>query len=384
MGFYGLITLLLAMASTDFAEPSQSDHLNQDVEKVIAVVRDQRAGETERDRAFSALERLAFERAVELAPALLSEKGDGIRFRAAWVLASAGKAEGFQALRTMAEDRSGTLTLSIVALGRLRDEGSHQRLRELLEVEISDENKLRARPRTATLIDALSDYHDPADATLLARAVERFMAGNADWIDIDRLGRTGGIDAIPVLEDVFTARGKGWSVIAAGLGLARCGSPKGKRYVSERIADSRCCRAPYGTPQDGLKDDPYGPKATSFILDHLGVPADDGVVPDLIRLVSSDDYSEAAKAQGWIALQRIDSPKHQKEVLELAWRHLSYDGAARLIALKDQANALAKIHEPESASAKNATARGTSALVRALQAPERDKRLWKESKGYGF
>src|ERR1700686_275093 len=158
MNYCRSLTVMVAMICAShcaFAQPDLGVGRGHELDRLAATILDRSMGEAERDKALSALERLDFERAVELAPALLSEEGEGIRFRAAWVLASAGKPEGLATLRQLAEKRSGTLTLPIAALGRLRDPSSHQRLRELLERELSDEDKSRARPRAAALTDAL-------------------------------------------------------------------------------------------------------------------------------------------------------------------------------------------------------------------------------------
>lgn len=76
--------------------------------------------------------------------------------------------------------------------------------------------------------------------------------------------------------------------------------------------------------------------------------------------------------------------KYRKELLELAWRHLTYDGAVRLIALNDQSKARVMLREAAKGQSASPIGRAGSALARALSGSERDRRMWRESKGYGF
>jgi hypothetical protein len=213
----------------------------------------------------------------------------------------------------------------------------------------------------------------------MLRAVRRQMVLNADWLEAEELGRTGAPEAIPLLEEIFSRRGKGWAVMAAGLSLARCGSEIGERYVTERLRDPGCCRGAVGTPQDGIKDDPFSSKATSFILDHLGLPRDEVFVPDLVRLISSPDYSSTAKAKAWIALSRTNSPRYRTEVLERAWSSPGSDGAARLVVMNDEQRVRDYLSRESSEKLP-----GEGALQRALAATRRERRRWSEVHGYAF
>ncbi len=375
--------LLVLFASAGFAalqeEPLPFRFGADETSRLASRVTDRGLTDAQRDTALSALERVDSAKAVELAPALLVERDESLRFRAAWLLAENGKQTGVQVLRQMLMDKNSGLTLAADALGRLRDAGSHGLLRDLLQAELGQTDRLKGRPRVSALVSGLADYGDPKDASLLSRAVTEYLDHGGVW-DAEELGRTGGAEAVPVLEEIFQRRGKGWAVMSAGLALARCGSARGKDYVADRLADPRCCRAPLGTPEDGIKDDPFGPKATSFILDHLGVPADEIFVPILIRVVSSAEFSDTAKAQSWVALSKIDSVKYRPQLLELAWKNVGYDGAARLIVLNDEVRVQALRQSKQSKSSMQTS----QSLETALAASPRERRRWRETRAYAF
>jgi hypothetical protein len=133
-------------------------------------------------------------------------------------------------------------------------------------------------------------------------------------------------------------------------------------------------------PTNADTDDPTGPKAACFILSHLGVAADEIFVPELLRIVSAPDYSERARALAGYALLRIDSATRRKELLELAWKSLIYEWAARYIVLHDEDAARKFLDgvKPERATYEQWT------LEHALWANPRERRTWREIHGYSF
>ena len=282
----------------------------------------------------------------------------------------------------MAADRSSALTLPIIAIGRLRDARSHEFLRTLLRTELAEGDHKKTRPRISALINGLSDYADPTDASLLAQAVGRDLDSAGVW-EAEEVGETGSPDAIPLLQEVFARRGHGWAVMGAGLGLARCGSAIGTEYVRERLADIHGAQYPDGEPANGVTDDPNGPRATSYILEHLGVSADEPFVPTLLDIASSALYSDHARTLAWNALLRIHSSKYRPQAIEAAWTNLTFDGAVRLLALDDPSGAEKRLSAAERDKASFRT-QGLAELRRALAATDREKRRWRETRGYGF
>jgi HEAT repeat protein len=329
---------------------------------------------SERDTAFTVVEQFDFERAVEIAPSFLAEEDQILRARAAWVLAQAGKETGFAVLRAMAGERTEASTLAMQALGRIRDPSSHGLLRQLLEQELSREDPDRGR--VSGLVHALSDYEDAGDASLLARAVTTRGGG---WVQVEALGRTGGTDAIPALE-VYFRRGQGHEAMSAGLALARCGAPAGRKYVAERLRDtSGANEDPIRTAAtDAYKDDPNGPKARDFILGRLGASVDQFLVPEMLRIIQAPGYSGRAKARAWVALLRINPERERREILALAWKDPESDTKARFIVLNDEA-AARKALEPGNSSLNE---RERFALKEALRADPRQRRRWRELHGY--
>lgn len=342
------------------------------------VVADKGASSADRDTALSSLEVVDFDMAVSVAPALLDEKDRILRARAAWILAQAEQDQGRVVLRAMAAESTGESVLAIEALGRLRDPESHELLRGLLR-----EESARARPnagRISALTQGLGDYGESGDAALLSVAI-RGGYGAGNWVMVEAVGRTGGSAAIGVLEDLF-ARGTGWTAMAAGLGLARCGSEKGLRYVRDRLAplSRNPSKAADVTISNAETDDPLGPRAADFILGHLGASTDEAFLPDLIAVVSSAGAPSRARAQAWEALLRINSPRYRQEVLGYAWKNLRYEAAARLVVLNDQARARTVLgaSQPEKESHELFNVR------QALAATARDRRRWRETHGYAF
>jgi HEAT repeat protein len=375
-----LACLLSVLCSGSHGEIALSEQ-GADTSNLVATAVDASRDVRERERALSGLTRLDFPAAAEIAPKLLRDKEVAIRFRAAWILADVGQSDGIDTLKSMAVDSgSERSTLAARALGRLRDGSSHALLRSLLEAELSRSDKQKALPRVSALVSSLSDYADPADSLLISKAIGRYLDDGADWVEADELGRTGGREAIPILREIFSGRGKGWAVMAAGLGLARCGSEEGAKYVSERLRDARCCRAPNGTPSDAFKDDPAGPAATSFLLDHIGIGSDEPLVPSLIHIVTDNEFSETARAQAWIALSRIDPMKTRPSLLELAWKSTGFDGAARLIVLNDESRAQSVAGSKQG----KAGSEVSHALARALEAAPQERRRWRDTRGYAF
>ena len=133
-------------------------------------------------------------------------------------------------------------------------------------------------------------------------------------------------------------------------------------------------------PTGADKDDPTGPKASCFILGRLGVLADEVFVPDLLRIVSAPEYPERARTLAGYALLRIDSTTRRKELLELAWKSLIYEWAARYVVLHDEDRAHKFLDgvKPERATYEQST------LQHALWASPRERRMWREIQGYPF
>jgi hypothetical protein len=368
---------LAALATLGLAQRGP-DVAGRSVAQLLEVAGDRQLTLSDREQALTEVMHLSYDAAVKVAPSLLDDTEPAIRFRAAWILADDRQPGGADALRKMATDRSsGMDTLAARALGRSRDTRGHETVRSLLRSALEDPNWLSARPRADAFLSALSDYGDREDAEIMIAAVKRQLKISADWVEADDLGRTGAPEAIPLLTEIFKTSDRGWAVIAAGLGLARCGSEVGVRYVSGRLGDSTCCRAPDGTPQNGLTDDPLSSRATSFILDRLGVPLDERFVPLLLQIAKTPSYSAVAKAQAWIGLSRINSVSYRQEVLRSAWENVAMDGAARIVVLNDEEEAQAYVRR----STNTAT---SVSLERALATSARERRHWSESRGYAF
>jgi HEAT repeat protein len=344
---------------------------------------DDRSGpDLDRGQAFAELEHVDYDTAARLAHSLLNEKGS-LGFRAAWILAQTGDSQALKTLRLAAQDREDKLTLAIQALGRLRDPGSHQLLRDLLADELSRTGAAAVpyRGRTFSLILALSDYEDEGDAELLTRAVTGYSA--LDWVSVDRLGRTRGSSAVPFLREVFLKTGRGWAVMSAGLALARCGDARGIRYVEEQLASAEPAQPEAREPTNAMTDDPYGPQAKHFLMERLGARGDEIFVMQLLTIASDTEQPFRPRAIAWSALLRIHSPKYRTQVLQAAWNDASFDGASRLIALDDEANAR-EFSSRDSMEASKSQRLAASAIRAALAAPVWEKRRWCEPFGYGF
>jgi hypothetical protein len=332
----------------------------------------------ERDSALAELERTDFSLALRLAPSLLKTEDSLMRLRASWILASGGQATGAKLLETAASARSDDSVVAIEMLGRLKDSTSHIFLRELLEKELEAPRDGSTRSRTFQLIQSLGDYQDKADASLLLKAVG---SSSTNWLDAQALGMTGAAEAVPALDRIFTQTGKGWAVMAAGLGLARCGSQKGLVYVRRRLADTAAdpTKPNDSYPTDADKDDPNGPKATDFIVTHLGVAADEVFVPDLLQVVSRSGSPDKARASAWAALLRINPTGYRAALLDLAWKNTSFEGAAKIIVLDDETTAQAFV------AGSPADETYDHLLMRQLLGTDDRQRLrWRELHGYSF
>lgn len=327
-------------------------------------IRDGKAPLAQRERAFAAFARLYPEDALLLAPSLLGDPALTIRFRAAWILADQGREDGLRALRSMAADPESSFVPPIEALGRVKDTGSHELLRELLAKALQAGEPPQNRARLAALAGGLSEYADPKDEPLLANAVRLSSDPSPSWPMVEALGVSGAPEAIPLLEEIFD-RGKGLTVVAAGLGLARCGTPKGRDYVKDRLSDPRTVPLPEAT----------------FLLEHICVSADEPLVPVLLKIASEPGFGDDAKVLAWLALFRVDSPRQYREVLTLAWRSLRFDGAARFVVVHDEEQARSapdlKTNHPKADG-------NLSPIIRALSASARERRRWRESRAYSF
>jgi len=381
------MTHLLAAAFMGWAalqEPSQQELFRRyTADRVAGLVRkvaDRNASDLDRSGAFNELEGIDFDAAARMAPSLLGE-GTVLRFRAAWLLGRTGDDRGIRTLREMAQDRQCPLTYPMEALGRLEDPGSHGLLRRLLEDEMSRTGPSVSLPRISGLVMSLSEYQDADDTELLTRAVSQYSPG--DWVSVDRLGRTGGSEAVLYLRDVFAKAGRGWAVMSAGLALARCGDARGLRYVEEQLASAEPDRPEAREPTNGMTDEPDGPQAKHFLIERMGARRDDLFVMQLLTIASDPEQPFRPRAIAWSALLRIHSAKYRAQVLEAAWKNASFDGASRLIALDDEQNARTFLsRDEEGASPSERIAAG--AIRTALSARERDKRQWCEPYGYGF
>jgi len=380
---FALIAKVLSPDSQGRAQSAPATSGEDRSSELARVITDPRTSSEDRDSALSALAMVDFEKAVRLAPSLVDEQDPVFRVRAAWILAEGGHDKGKEVLRTVAGSKTEESAMAVEALGRLRDPGSRELLRELLTQELAVSGKPGVSSAVLALVQALGDYADGRDAALLARAAKnRWTPG--DWVMVDSVGRTAGPDAVPVLEEIFE-RGKGWTVMAAGLGLARCGSAKGAQYVRDRLGDARHDPAQPNQSRftDSDTDDPQGPKATDFILTRLGVPADEMFVPELMRIVSSSLYSSTAKAQAWTALARINPVRDRKTILSAAWNDLLSTGAIRLVVQNDEPRAQAFVRQNERSDEPLQRAKANE-LRRALLAPSMVRRQWREIHGYSF
>jgi HEAT repeat protein len=343
-------------------------------------VNDPHIRDLDRWQAYSELEHLDFDAAVRLAPGLL-HAGGSIGFHAAWALAQIGDPRGVETLRERAKDRKDQLTYPLQALGRLRDPGSHDLLRRLLEDELTKTGADVSRGRTYALVQSLSDYESEDDGALLVRAL-RHLNSN-DWVSAQDLGRTGSSDAVLFLRELFLTKGQGWTVMSAGLALARCGDARGIRYVEEQLASAEPAREEDRNPTDGVKDDPYGPKAKAFLFEHLGSARDEIFVMQLLTIAEDPNELDRTRALAWMALLRIHSAKYRANVLRSAWDNASFDGASRLIVLDDEESARNFVaRDPTGASREERVAVG--AVRAALAVNARERRLWVEQYGYGF
>jgi hypothetical protein len=348
--------------------------------ELAAKARDREAPAAERDRAFKALVRLYPEAALQLAPEVLGDPVEIVRFRAAWLLADAGREDGLKVLRMMSADDGSDSNLPAQALGRTRDPESHELLREVLANALRAPDRPKVRARVAAFASGLSEFADAKDGPLLAQAVRRFWEPGASWQLVEQLGRTGATEAIPVLEEIFGHGGKDWAVVAAGLGLARCGSARGRAYVAERLSD-RSVKSPEAAPADALQADPQGSLAGTFILEHMGVPADEPLVPALLAIVSEATFTDGARALAWSALFRVDPIRQRDELLALAWKNLRFDGAARFVVVHDEQQARSAVDLKTMRPKADGT---VSPIERALGASAAERRRWRESRNYDF
>ena len=169
--------------------------------------------------------------------------------------------------------------------------------------------------------------------------------------------------------------------MAAGLGLARCGSAKGVEYVKGRLTDARMAQPPEGMPSDADKDDSRGPRAGTFLLEHMGAAADRALVPAILTVASEPRFSDGAKALAWLALLRIDAGPTGVDVLALAWKNLQYEGAARFVVLHDEEQARTAIDMKTLHTKPDGT---EHPIARALSASARERRRWREIRAYSF
>jgi HEAT repeat protein len=375
------LIMTLAMTTAQDVRLSRSNDL-------VRIVTNPQSGSNERNMALSALAASDFEKATEIAPSLLAEGDRSLRARAAWILADGGRQSGLDVLRAMAGERTEESVIAISMLGRLRDPGSHELLVGLLEQELASPNQQGSFPDVpasdsiiAALSGALADYGDKRDTALLIRTIPG-KVGSGHWVMIEQLGRAGGKEAIPVLENAFD-HAPGWTRMASGLGLARCGSAKGLKYIRERLADTSGDRDKPNESRttNAQTDSPYGPKATDFILTHLGVPADEVLVPELLRILSSPEYSGVHRAQAWGALSRMNPARERETILELAWKNLTDTSAVRLVVFNDDVRARTVAAQLESSKDGKERAAGR-ALRRALAETPRERRRWREFHGY--
>lgn len=349
--------------------------------ELLARVRDTKAPVPMRDRSLQALIRLFPEAAELAAPGFLADPAEIIRFRSAWLLADTGRAEGLKVLRAMAADPSSSLTFPAEALGRMKDPPSRDLLRDLLTGALHGPDRSNARARIEGLAAGLAEFNDARDASLLAETLRSVREFGLPWASVEQLGRAGGSDAVAALEEVFDREGAGWARMAAGLGLARCGKAKGLDYVKDRLSDIRMAQSADATPADAAGDDSRGPRAGVFLLEHLGVPADEPLVPSLLTIASGPGFSDGARARAWLALFRIDPAAPRAEILALAWRNLSYDGAARFVVAHDEEQARTSIDMKTLHPKSDGT---EPPIERALAASARERRRWREIRSYSF
>lgn len=348
------------------------------VEELERTVSDRKSPPSERGEALATLEQIDFGKAVVIAKEAITDPDEKVRFRAAWILADAGLESGKSVLREMAANRNSGLTLPILALGRLRDPLGHEQLRRHLEEELTDglgkANRSAGASRATSLIGALGDYEDPRDAQLLADAVQTFYS-STDWVIVDALGRTGGREAIPELQNVFAQTTRGSTHLAAALGLFRCGSALGRDFV---LAALRGQNETAQTVRPGRPSDVED--ARDFILRHLGAMTDEVLTAELIAILRNSRTGNHERAEVWDALLRIDTKMYDKEILELARKDLKYRAAARVLAVRDPAGVRSLLAGDGSSK----TTYEHALLQEALSATDRERRRWRELHGYAF
>lgn len=375
-----MILAVLAAALLNFIGSAPPDTPNGSrVQSLTAEAVDSKADSARRNAALASLAKIDPAAAADVAGGLLTTDDRILRARAAWITAAAKRPGGVEVLRTMAREQNEESVIAIESLGRLRDPGSHALLQMLLETELSEPDQTRSLGRISALSGALADYADKADAALLARSVAGTYAPGS-WVRVTDVGRTGGRAALPVLEDIFE-HGKGWTVMAAGLAAARCQSPKGLAYVRKWL---QAASTNQQTLTDARTDDPHGPKATDFLLEQLGVPADEVFTPELRGIIAQASTSPARKEQAWTGLLRMNAAATHKEILELAWDHANTStAAAKIIVLNDETNARNYVTQ-HAASDVQTDRRKAKAIAAMLAKPEGERRNWRLVHGYTF
>jgi HEAT repeat protein len=332
----------------------------------------------DRDMALAALQHVDYSLALSVASKLISDPSRALRARAAWILADSGQPSGAAVLRALASEESDESVLAIESLGRLRDPMGHSLLLEAFRKETS-----RPRPdlgRLYALVQAIGDYEDPNDASIIAAAI-RGHHSPADWVVVDAVGRTSGAGACTVLEEIFESA-SGWTAVSAGLGLARCGSPLGVQYVQSRLSDPALTKpeAANATAADSATDDARGLRGTDFLLDRIGAAADERFIPTLLELLDRPGVSWRARAKSWRALVRIGSTRFTKEILERAYREPNNEFAVKYVVLHDESSARKALAE----HLRRGDDYGKGILREALEASAQDRRRWREIHGYAF
>jgi hypothetical protein len=210
----------------------------------------------------------------------------------------------------------------------------------------------------------------------MGAAIEGFYHP-ADWVLVDAVGRTGGVPII-VAKDIFRNAG-GWTEMAAGLALARAGDADGVGYVT-RLLDMTTSspNASDDRMSSAERDDPNGLRARDFLLERLGAEVDERFVPELLRMIDRAPAGSPLRAQAWRALLRMNPVGSRSQILGRAWKQEGNESAFRFIALHDPDAAKAFLSRSKSDDAR------TRSLRRALGASERERRVWRELRGYTF
>lgn len=345
-------------------------------DELARTVLDSTRSPLERNSALARLDAANPRRAVEESEKLILRGDVATRVRAAWILADAGGVKGVEVLESVAsiptDDED---VIAIEALGRLRAKSAHATLSAMLRREFVESlGRPGMPPRLSALVKALADYGDSADAPLVAPVVNRWL-GPESWPYVEALGRTTGSAAVPVLFKAFSVSSRGMTMAMAGLGLSRCGSRPGRDFVLSQLSELRAgSRRPASAETRQVAE---------WILEAIGTAQDEGLVASLLTLAEEPD-TDRTRALALAALLRVNPSTQRERVLAVAWRNTTYEAAVRLIALDDETTARQALAMKEKGLEAGPPVADVRLMRIALDSSERDKRRWREIRGYTF